>query len=159
MKLSVVLGIVHMTWGILLRGANAVYFKQNIDLVFEFLPMIIFDLALFGCVTCVAGCLVGLSVCMGVDRPRPVCPPVCLVSWCLSTECLTLLPIIINRYMVVLIFTKWCINWDERMLAATCEFLDPNTNTWVPCPDATSTCYVHGNYPETGTGWLWGLIG
>lgn len=52
--------------------------------------------------------------------------------------------------MVVLIFTKWCINWDERMLAATCEFLDPNTNTWVPCPDATSTCYVHGNYPETG---------
>ena len=53
--------------------------------------------------------------------------------------------------MVVLIFTKWAINWDERMLSATCEFLDPNTNAWVPCPDATSTCYVHGNYPESGT--------
>ena len=50
MKLSVVLGIIHMTWGILLRGANAIYFKQNVDLMFEFLPMIIFDLALFGCV-------------------------------------------------------------------------------------------------------------
>jgi len=49
MKLSVVLGIIHMTWGILLRGANALYFKQNIDFTFEFLPMIIFDLALFGC--------------------------------------------------------------------------------------------------------------
>jgi V-type H+-transporting ATPase subunit a len=48
MKLSVVIGIIHMTWGIMLRGSNALYFRQNVDFIFEFLPMIIFDLALFG---------------------------------------------------------------------------------------------------------------
>lgn len=31
-------------------------------------------------------------------------------------------------YMIVLIFMKWIINWDSRMLSATC--LDPNGPTW-----------------------------
>lgn len=74
MKLSVVLGIIHMTWGILLRGANAIYFKQNVDLMFEFLPMIIFDLALFGWVPV----NVWMDVCTGVGRgdgPEPTTHP------------------------------------------------------------------------------------
>ena len=53
--------------------------------------------------------------------------------------------------MVVLIFTKWAINWEERMLSASCEFLDPNTLQYAPCPDATTTCFVHGFTPESGT--------
>jgi V-type H+-transporting ATPase subunit a len=48
MKMSVILGIFQMTWGIFLKGINAWYFKSKIDLVCEFLPMILFDLALFG---------------------------------------------------------------------------------------------------------------
>ena len=31
-------------------------------------------------------------------------------------------------YMVVLIFMKWSINWNSRMLSATC--LDPNSDEW-----------------------------
>jgi len=31
-------------------------------------------------------------------------------------------------YMIVLIFMKWTINWNSRMLSATC--LDPNGGTW-----------------------------
>lgn len=31
-------------------------------------------------------------------------------------------------YMIVLIFMKWSINWNSRMLSATC--LDPNGDTW-----------------------------
>eukprot|EP00640_Fibrocapsa_japonica_P000006 CAMPEP_0113936702 /NCGR_PEP_ID=MMETSP1339-20121228/3528_1 /TAXON_ID=94617 /ORGANISM="Fibrocapsa japonica" /LENGTH=874 /DNA_ID=CAMNT_0000939237 /DNA_START=74 /DNA_END=2698 /DNA_ORIENTATION=+ /assembly_acc=CAM_ASM_000762 len=71
MKLSVILGIFQMTFGIILKGMNTVYFKQPLEFMFEFIPMMCFDLALFG-------------------------------------------------YMVVLIFMKWSINWDERMAMATC---------------------------------------
>jgi len=106
MKLSVVLGIIHMTWGIILRGANAVYFKQSLDFVMEFLPMIIFDLALFG-------------------------------------------------YMVVLIFVKWSINWEERMLSATC-FLDGDPTTECTTIAASQgLCKVYNSnipcYPGTST--------
>eukprot|EP01040_Poterioochromonas_malhamensis_P002388 gene2388-2535_t len=48
MKMSVVLGIFQMTLGIILKGINAWYFKSTLDLVCEFIPMILFDLALFG---------------------------------------------------------------------------------------------------------------
>ena len=48
MKLSVVLGITQMTWGICLKGINAVYFNQMLDFYWEFIPMIVFDLAFFG---------------------------------------------------------------------------------------------------------------
>jgi V-type H+-transporting ATPase subunit a len=48
MKMSVILGIFQMTWGILLKGINAYYFKSKLDLLCEFLPMILFDMALFG---------------------------------------------------------------------------------------------------------------
>jgi hypothetical protein len=48
MKLSVVLGIAQMSLGICLKGLNAAYFREPLDLWFEFVPMIVFDLCFFG---------------------------------------------------------------------------------------------------------------
>lgn len=48
MKLSLILGIIHMTFGICLKGVNAIYFSNCVDLVFEFIPQILFFLGLFG---------------------------------------------------------------------------------------------------------------
>ncbi|XP_061856582.1 V-type proton ATPase 116 kDa subunit a 3 [Colius striatus] len=48
MKMSVVLGIVHMGFGILLGAFNHVHFKQRHRLVLELLPEMVFLLALFG---------------------------------------------------------------------------------------------------------------
>lgn len=73
MKMSVILGIAQMTFGIVLKGINSYYFKAHLDLFCEFLPMILFDMALFG-------------------------------------------------YMVVLIFVKWSIDWNERMALGTCGY-------------------------------------
>jgi len=73
MKMSVILGISQMTFGILLKGINSYHFKATLDLYCEFVPMILFDLALFG-------------------------------------------------YMVVLIFVKWGIDWNERMALGSCAY-------------------------------------
>ncbi|KFW77387.1 V-type proton ATPase 116 kDa subunit a isoform 3, partial [Manacus vitellinus] len=48
MKMSVVLGIVHMGFGVVLGVFNHLHFKQRHRLVLEFLPEMIFLLALFG---------------------------------------------------------------------------------------------------------------
>lgn len=48
MKMSVVLGIVHMGFGVLLGVFNHLHFKQRHRLVLELLPEMIFLLALFG---------------------------------------------------------------------------------------------------------------
>ncbi|NXR20913.1 VPP3 ATPase, partial [Cinclus mexicanus] len=48
MKMSVVLGIVHMGFGVMLGVFNHVHFKQRHRLVLEFLPEMVFLLALFG---------------------------------------------------------------------------------------------------------------
>uniref|UniRef100_A0A674GZ71 V-type proton ATPase subunit a n=1 Tax=Taeniopygia guttata TaxID=59729 RepID=A0A674GZ71_TAEGU len=48
MKMSVVLGIVHMGFGVMLGVFNHVHFQQRHRLVLEFLPEMIFLLALFG---------------------------------------------------------------------------------------------------------------
>jgi V-type H+-transporting ATPase subunit a len=48
MKMSVILGIFQMTFGVILRGLNAIFFKNWLDFTTEFLPMIIFDVGLFG---------------------------------------------------------------------------------------------------------------
>ncbi|KAM3567253.1 hypothetical protein VYU27_010598, partial [Nannochloropsis oceanica] len=50
-------------------------------------------------------------------------------------------------YTVVLIFVKWSINWEERMLSASCLGFDAATGTWIPCPGPTSTCYIYGYSP------------
>jgi V-type H+-transporting ATPase subunit a len=73
MKMSVVLGITQMIFGIMLRGTNALYFKNHVDFVCDFIPMIIFAFSLFG-------------------------------------------------YMVILIFTKWSIDWQERMALGSCNY-------------------------------------
>jgi V-type H+-transporting ATPase subunit a len=38
MKLSVIIGVIHMLFGILLKGTNSVFFKNWLDLIFEFVP-------------------------------------------------------------------------------------------------------------------------
>lgn len=48
MKMSVVLGIVHMGFGVLLGVFNHVHFQQRHRLVLELLPEVVFLLALFG---------------------------------------------------------------------------------------------------------------
>jgi len=91
MKMSVILGISQMTLGIVLRGMNAVYFRQYVDLLCEFLPMIIFDVAFFG-------------------------------------------------YMVLLIFIKWSINWDDRMKLGSCNY--DSAGVFGACDVSTaSSCY------------------
>jgi len=48
MKLSVILGVFHMCIGISMRGANAIYNKNWIDFCFEFIPMMLMMVCLFG---------------------------------------------------------------------------------------------------------------
>lgn len=48
MKMSVILGIIQMTFGVLLRGVNSIYFHQHLDFFCEFVPMIIFCVGFFG---------------------------------------------------------------------------------------------------------------
>jgi V-type H+-transporting ATPase subunit a len=48
MKISVILGVIQMLFGIVLKGMNAFYFKAPLDLIFEFIPQIIFMVILFG---------------------------------------------------------------------------------------------------------------
>ena len=48
MKWSVIIGVFQMVIGIILRGLNNLYFKDNLGFFFEFIPQIIFMLLLFG---------------------------------------------------------------------------------------------------------------
>jgi len=48
MKLSVILGIAHMSLGIILKGMNAIHFKSGLDFLCEFVPQLLFFLCLFG---------------------------------------------------------------------------------------------------------------
>lgn len=48
MKLSVILGVFHMLFGIVLKGINCIHFKNRLGFVFEFIPQIIFMSILFG---------------------------------------------------------------------------------------------------------------
>merc|ERR1740130_1245715 len=47
MKLSVVFGISQMFMGTCLKGINAIYFNEKLDLFFEVIPMMIFSSSLF----------------------------------------------------------------------------------------------------------------
>ena len=92
MKMSVVLGVVHMTAGIVHKGLNCIYFARRIDFWCEFVPQILFCLSLFG-------------------------------------------------YLVVLIFLKWAINWEQRMALGTCGY--DATGHLGGCHLSTSaTCYT-----------------
>jgi V-type H+-transporting ATPase subunit a len=48
MKMSVILGITQMCFGVLLKGMNSLYFRAYLDFFCEFLPMIIFAVGFFG---------------------------------------------------------------------------------------------------------------
>lgn len=48
MKISVIIGVVHMTLGVILRGANDIFFKNYKEFVFVFIPQLIFLLTVFG---------------------------------------------------------------------------------------------------------------
>ena len=48
MKISIVYGVIHMILGILLKGANNLYFSNAIDFIFDFLPQLVFMLVTFG---------------------------------------------------------------------------------------------------------------
>ncbi len=48
MKLSVILGVLQMGLGVCMKAANASYFGNKMDLVFEFIPQIILLFVLFG---------------------------------------------------------------------------------------------------------------
>lgn len=48
MKMSIVIGVTQMTFGLLLKTGNAVYFGNMVDLFCECIPQVIFMLALFG---------------------------------------------------------------------------------------------------------------
>jgi len=48
MKMSVILGVAQMAFGVALKMSNAIYRKDKIDLFFEAIPQMIFLLAMFG---------------------------------------------------------------------------------------------------------------
>lgn len=48
MKLSVIIAILHMSFGIFLKATNSLYFKKTLDFVCEFIPQFIFMVLLFG---------------------------------------------------------------------------------------------------------------
>lgn len=48
MKISVILGVLQMSLGVVLKGFNAYYFKNRMDLIHEFIPQILLLWVLFG---------------------------------------------------------------------------------------------------------------
>ena len=48
MKMSVILGITQMIFGVFLKTSNAIYFRKPLDFFFECLPMLVFAFSLFG---------------------------------------------------------------------------------------------------------------
>ena len=48
MKMSVIIGIIQMLFGLILKGINCIYFKNYLDLFFVFFPQFIFMFILFG---------------------------------------------------------------------------------------------------------------
>ena len=48
MKLSVIFGVVHMAFGIFLKGLNSLFEKNCVDFIFVFIPQIVLLLLLFG---------------------------------------------------------------------------------------------------------------
>merc|ERR1711935_597318 len=48
MKLSIVIGVIHMSWGVLMRLFNNIHFDDWLSLIFEFIPYIVFFMCTFG---------------------------------------------------------------------------------------------------------------
>lgn len=73
MKMAVVIGIIQMTFGLILKVTNAVHFKSKADLFLEAIPQLIFMVALFGYMVF----LIILKWCIDWNDPatRPGAPP------------------------------------------------------------------------------------
>lgn len=48
MKLAVIIGVSHMTLGIIMKGVNSKYFYNKLNLYFEFIPQLVLMLVTFG---------------------------------------------------------------------------------------------------------------
>ncbi|XP_015274786.1 PREDICTED: V-type proton ATPase 116 kDa subunit a isoform 2 [Gekko japonicus] len=48
MKMSIILGVIHMTFGVVLGGFNHLYFKQKYNIYLVFIPQLLFLLSIFG---------------------------------------------------------------------------------------------------------------
>ena len=48
MKLSIIIGVIHMSLGLILKGFNSYYFGDFCDLFFGFIPELIFMMSTFG---------------------------------------------------------------------------------------------------------------
>lgn len=48
MKMAVIIGIAHMTMGIVVKGVNAVYFGNHLVLIFEVFTGLVILLGMFG---------------------------------------------------------------------------------------------------------------
>lgn len=48
MKIAVILGIAQMALGVILKACNAIYFRNYLDLIHEFIPQILLLLLVFG---------------------------------------------------------------------------------------------------------------
>lgn len=48
MKIAVILGVMHMSLGIVLKGINAIYRKDRLEFFFEFIPQLLMLTLLFG---------------------------------------------------------------------------------------------------------------
>uniref|UniRef100_A0A8C9GEW8 V-type proton ATPase subunit a n=1 Tax=Piliocolobus tephrosceles TaxID=591936 RepID=A0A8C9GEW8_9PRIM len=48
MKFSIIIGFIHMSFGVLMKGCNSVYFKKKMDFFFEFLPQLVMMLSIIG---------------------------------------------------------------------------------------------------------------
>jgi V-type H+-transporting ATPase subunit a len=60
-------------------------------------------------------------------------------------------------YMVVMIFMKWCINWNSRMLSATC--IDPNGDGWGSIDYEGEWIVCDGDGDGTCTPWGYDCTG
>ena len=52
MKIAVIIAIIHMVLGVVMKLFNAVYFKRNLEILFEFIPQILFLGLLFVYMDC-----------------------------------------------------------------------------------------------------------
>ena len=48
MKFAVIVGVIQMTFGVLLKGFNCIHFSHYLELFFEFIPQMLFMLSTFG---------------------------------------------------------------------------------------------------------------
>lgn len=87
MKMSVIIGIIQMTFGILIKGWNAVYFRQWYDFFFEFIPQV--------------------RVIHGIREET--------IFLCSHLPFQLLFDGALFLYMVFLIFYKWGVDWNYRM--------------------------------------------